>query len=71
MIKWIILILIAFLLGWLFPIEGPFDYVYDEHAYMPAKHVKGVARPKPKKIILNIDEYEEQQEYWIIPIIGE
>ena len=29
---WIIILclVIAFSLGWLFPIEGPFDYVYDD-----------------------------------------
>ena len=29
-------ILIGFLIGWLNPVEGPFDYVYDEYAAQPA-----------------------------------
>ena len=35
---WIIILclVIAFSLGWLFPIEGPFDYVYDDYASQPA-----------------------------------
>ena len=32
----IIVAIFAFILGWLFPVEGPYDYVYDNYASQPA-----------------------------------
>ena len=28
-----VVITVGFLLGWLFPVEGPIDYVYDNYKY--------------------------------------
>lgn len=63
---WIIILclVIAFSLGWLFPVEGPFDYVYDDYASQPAHNrpSKCCASPaeKPTKIEFNINDLSEE-----------
>ena len=63
---WIIVLclVIAFSLGWLFPVEGPFDYVYDDYASQPAQRrpSKCCASPveKPTKIEFNINDLSEE-----------
>lgn len=63
---WIIVLclVIAFSLGWLFPVEGPFDYVYDDYASQPAHNrpSKCCASPveKQTKIEFNINDLSEE-----------
>ena len=58
-----------FIVGWLFPVEGPFDEVYDNHN---KKHVRGVAtqraqeKQKDWKEIYIITE-DEIEQYFLIP----
>ena len=55
---------LAFIFGWLFPVEGPFDYVYDNYASQPAhsKPSKCCASPaiKENKIEFNINDLSEE-----------
>lgn len=63
---WLILIVLIFLLGWLFPVEGPFDYVYDTHVHkIPCK-----TAPAPKKEIIYEDYNEDGEPEWyqLIPM---
>ena len=72
---WIIFIFIlSFIIGWLFPVEGPFDFVYDKYASQPAHtrtFKKAPSRVAPitpvKKIFIDLNEDEEPEWYWIIP----
>lgn len=50
----LICIIIAFLLGWIFPVEGPIDYVYDRYASTPA-HKRPVLAAPPQKHSITID----------------
>jgi hypothetical protein len=60
-----IIILIGFLLGWLFPIEGPFDYVYDNYASQPAHKRPQVVAPMPKLVpVFDPETMEELNEEW-------
>ena len=53
--------LLGFLLGWLFPVEGPYDYVYDEHASQPAhKNPTKVAPLKPYQVIIDVNDLSEE-----------
>ena len=62
----ILIIVIVFLLGWLFPVEGPFDYVYDKYAKQPAIHrpTKGIPAPAPKKTEIYADYNEDGEPEW-------
>ena len=57
-----LIILLGFILGWIFPIEGPLDWVYDDYEAQHTKKVPQKAAP-PKKIpvylIINAEELEE------------
>ena len=69
--RWIILglgiALIFFILGWLFPVEGPLDYLYDDYAKQPAHKHPYRAAPIQKKIeVINFDE--DIIEWYPIPI---
>ena len=51
----------AFILGWLFPVEGPYDYLYDEYASQPAhKSSTKVAPLKPYQIIIDVNDLSEE-----------
>lgn len=55
---------VSFIAGWLFPVEGPFDYVYDDYVTIhKAKHSKGVASPQSSKeiFIFNGEILEQYQ----------
>lgn len=60
----IFVIILAFTLGWLFPVEGPYDYLYDEHASHPShKHPTLRVVPDPQQIVilftdLSLDDLE-------------
>ena len=56
-----IAIIIAFILGWVFPIEGPLDYLYDQYASQPAhKHPSSYAPPKPYQLIIDVNDLSEE-----------
>lgn len=61
-----------FLLGWLFPVEGPVDYVYDKYAKNPAikRPNKCCPAPMPKKteIYEDLNEDGEPEWYQVIPL---
>lgn len=58
-IIWIIvsMVLLGFVLGWLFPVEGPIDYVYDE----AVKKAPVKAAPvEHYHLIVNINDLSEE-----------
>lgn len=57
-------IIIGIIIGWIFPVEGPIDYVYDDYASKPA-HKHPVVAPAPK-LIPEFDPaiMEEMDEEW-------
>ena len=65
------IIILGFILGWLFPVEGPYDYIYDE-AVKEKRPSVNIPRQQEPKII--IDEDEELEILYILPpmpVIGE
>ncbi len=66
---------VGFLIGWLFPVEGPYDEQYEKFEEQKAvrkRPVVNVAAPqKTKKLIINLEDLEElldeKQEYYFIP----
>ena len=57
----LIISLIGIYIGWLIPIEGPFDYLYDNYASQPAhKHPASYAPPQPKQFIIDINDLSEE-----------
>lgn len=53
--------LIGFVLGWIFPVEGPIDYVYDDYASQPAhKSPKKVAPLQPLQLIIDVNDLSEE-----------
>lgn len=55
------IILAGFLLGWLFPVEGPFDYVYDDYASQPAHKSPTKAAPlQPLQLIIDVNDLSEE-----------
>lgn len=53
--------LLGFILGWVFPVEGPIDYVYDEYASQPAHKSPTKAAPlNPYQIIIDINDLSEE-----------
>ena len=64
-LSFILVLVVGIFLGWVCPIEGPIDYLYDNYASQPAikRPSKGVPAPLPKKensIIININELSEE-----------
>ena len=56
-----LLILLSFILGWLFPVEGPFDYVYDDYASQPAHRSPTKAAPlQPLQLIIDVNDLSEE-----------
>ena len=54
-------ILLGFLLGWIFPVEGPLDYLYDEYASQPAhKSPSSYVPLKPYQIVIDINDMSEE-----------
>ena len=53
--------ILFFVLGWVFPVEGPIDYVYDDYASQPAhKSPTTVAPLKPYQIIIDVNDLSEE-----------
>lgn len=64
-LSFILVLVFGIFLGWLCPIEGPVDYLYDSYASQPAnkRPSKGIAAPAPEKenrLIININELSEE-----------
>lgn len=52
---------IGFLLGWIFPVEGPIDFLYDNYASQPAHRRPQAVTPAVKKsIIIDINDLSEE-----------
>ena len=49
-----IIVVFGFILGWIFPVEGPIDYVYDN--YKAKKHI--IAGAKPSVTVPELTEEE-------------
>ena len=50
-----------FIMGWLFPIEGPLDFVYDKYASQPAhKQPQKFAPIVTSKLIIDINDLSEE-----------
>jgi hypothetical protein len=68
--------LLGFFLGWLFPVEGPVDYLYDNYASRPA--IKRPSKccaaplPAPKKteIFEDLNEDGEPEWYEVVPLFN-
>lgn len=57
-------IVIGLIIGWIFPVEGPIDYVYDDYATKPA-HKHPIAAPAPKLVPeFDLETMEELNEEW-------
>lgn len=53
----IVLLIVGFFIGWLFPVEGPIDYIYDE----AVKRAPVKAAPiEQHSLILNINDLSEE-----------
>jgi len=51
------LVIFGFILGWIFPVEGPIDYVYDKYASAPAHKRPVVVAPQQKhSITIDIED---------------
>ena len=65
-LKLLILILVGcamlgFILGWIFPVEGPIDYVYDDYASQPAHRSPTKAAPlQPLQLIIDVNDLSEE-----------
>ena len=56
----IIVIIIGFLLGWLFPVEGPVDYIYDNYKAQKCAVKNGpLIKEKPELTEEELDFIEE------------
>ena len=58
--------LLSFVIGWIFPVEGPLDSTYDDFVKVKRTHQKGVATPKTKKEVIIMDE-DEIELYYLVP----
>lgn len=66
------IICLGFILGWLFPVEGPYDYIYDEA--VKEKRPSTNVPSKENKSVVIIDEEGEPELIYILPpmpVIGE
>ncbi len=55
-----------FIIGWIFPIEGPLDSTYDDFIKIKKSHQKSVGAKKPKKEVIILDE-DEMELFYLIP----
>lgn len=58
--------LLSFIVGWLFPVEGPLDSTYDDFIKIKKSHQKGAASPAKKKEIIIMDE-DEIELFYLVP----
>ena len=53
--------LVGFVLGWIFPVEGPLDYTYDAWASQPAhKHPKKTAPIQIKQLFIDVNDLSQE-----------
>lgn len=59
-----------FILGWLFPIEGPYDYIYDNYIEEQKRPSRCCPAPAPKKTEIYEDYNEDGEPEWyeIVPL---
>lgn len=57
----VVITLIAFILGWLFPVEGPVDFVYDDYVAHKVATKNGPTIKEEKPLIneFDFDEWYE------------
>ena len=63
-------VMVGFTIGWLFPVEGPYDEKYEQQVVQHKKHSStvNVAAPKKKKIVLvDLNEDDIEEMYYLIP----
>lgn len=65
----LVTLIIGFILGWLFPVEGPIDYVYDEKVKKVPSKVAPPIQEKP--IFIEISEEDIPEWYTIVPVLNE
>ena len=65
----ILIILLGFLLGWLFPVEGPIDYVYDNYKYQ--KCASKLAPPLTDAEKLSEEELNFLEEEYLTELLSE
>lgn len=56
----LVFIILGFLFGWIFPVEGPIDYMYDEYASQPAHRHPPTAPLKSTQFIIDINDLSEE-----------
>jgi len=75
----------GFVAGWVFPVEGPVDYIYDEHVGQKTIKKPVVAAPAPapkkeylldgadvediKEVLIDLNEDGEQEWYLFLPLM--
>ena len=71
-LAFVAVLIVGVILGWLCPIEGPIDYMYDNYASQPAinRPHRGVPAPAPKKVEIFEDFNEDGEPEWyqLIPL---
>lgn len=78
----VILIIVGFFFGWLFPVEGPMDYIYDESVGQKTIKKPVVNCPKQKEkykydidvedikeVLIDLNEDGEQEWYLFLPLL--
>ena len=63
-------VMVGFVIGWLFPVEGPYDEKYEQQVVQHKKRSStvNVAAPKKKKIVLvDLNEDDIEEMYYLIP----
>ena len=57
----LLIVALGFFLGWIFPVEGPLDYLYDDYASQPAhKNPTKGAPLKPYQIMIDVNDLSEE-----------
>lgn len=57
----ICVVILGFFLGWIFPVEGPIDYLYDDYASRPAhKNPSKTAPLKPFQLVIDVNDLSEE-----------
>ena len=77
MYKYIILgcLCVGFAIGWIFPVEGPYDESYEQLTTIKKKSaVKAAPKTIKKEILIDLDEDNIPEWYTLIPqsfVVGE
>ena len=78
----VLLIAIGFFFGWLFPVEGPMDYMYDESVGQKTIRKPVINCPRKeekykydidvediKEVLIDLNEDGEQEWYLFLPLL--